>query len=156
MTNDVVKCLEHISQAYEGAIYTCLHSAIEELVKRCKLCNRTARLVQEVEQLKAMIPVTKQDALERCLAGIEAVPCQSPEEAGLLPVLFVVACETDDPNHVAIVMQRLDVLEAHIGLGNIHSAVILLREILDRRARGRKRNDWRNLLAASSWDLIIT
>ncbi|KAL2205796.1 hypothetical protein CC79DRAFT_1357824 [Sarocladium strictum] len=156
MTNDVVKCLEHISQAYEGAIYTCLHSTIEELVKRCKVYDRNKTMVREVEQLKAMIPVTKQDALERCLAGIQAVPCQSPEEAGLLPVLFVVACETDDPNHVAIVMQRLNVLEAHIGLGNIHSAVILLREILDRRARGRKRNDWRNLLAASSWDLIIT
>ncbi|RDL38692.1 uncharacterized protein BP5553_03032 [Venustampulla echinocandica] len=149
MTQETVGRLEHVSRAYESAVYACLHSMIEELSAR----EGTAEVWEE---LRGMLPVSKEAALTGCLADIGLVPCDCPEEAGLLPVLFIVACETDSPEQMTTVLRRVTVLEAHVGLGNIRYAAALLREVWQRRIQLQRWQDWRGLLATSNWDLIIT
>jgi hypothetical protein len=108
------------------------------------------------EEFCSMLPVSKEAAVTACLMEIGLVPCDSPEEAGLLPVLFIVACQTDNPEQMMMVLRRVTVLEAHVGLGNIQYAAALLREVWLRRMQSERWYDWRGLLATSNWDLIIT
>lgn len=149
MTSETVRQLEHVSCAYESAVHACLHSVIEELSAR----EGTAAAW---ETLQGTLPMSKEAALTGCLEAIDMVPCNCPEEAGLLPVLFIVACETDSPEQVREVLRRVAVLEAHVGLGNIRYAAAILREVWARRLRRPRWHGWRNLLATSNWDLIIT
>ncbi|KAB5566306.1 fungal-specific transcription factor domain-containing protein [Coniochaeta sp. 2T2.1] len=150
MTQETIARLVHVSRAYENAVHACLHSVIEELSAR-------EGAEQEVwEGLRAMLPVGKEAALTGCIDDIRLVPCDSPEEAGLLPVLFIVACETDSPEQMMTVLQRVTVLEAHVGLGNIRYAAALLREVWSRRMQLQQWHGWRGLLATTNWDLIIT
>ena len=150
MTVNTVARLEHVSRAYENAVHACLHSVVEEL------SSREVAAVEAWEQLRVMLPVSKEVALAGCIADINLVPCDSPEEAGLLPLLFIVACETDRPEQMMTVLQRVTVLEAHVGLGNIRYVAALLREVWSRRMQLRRWYGWRGLLATTNWDLIIT
>ncbi|KAB5582955.1 fungal-specific transcription factor domain-containing protein [Coniochaeta sp. 2T2.1] len=153
MTQETIARLEHVSRAYENAVHACLHSVIEELSAR----EGTQQEVWDHwDGLRGMLPVSKEAALTGCIDDIRLVPCDSPEEAGLLPVLFIVACETDSPEQMMTVLQRVTVLEAHVGLGNIRYAAALLREVWSRRMQLRQWHGWRGLLATTNWDLIIT
>jgi hypothetical protein len=149
MTPETVQRLGHVSSAYKSAVHACLHSVVEELSAR----QETA---PAWETIRRTLPVSKEVALTGCLEDIDLVPCNCPEEAGLLPVLFIVACETDSPEQVRAVLRRVAVLEAHVGLGNIRYAAALLREVWARRMRRPRWHGWRRLLATSNWDLIIT
>ncbi|KAK1255700.1 hypothetical protein MKX07_007959 [Trichoderma sp. CBMAI-0711] len=106
--------------------------------------------------LHALLPMTKADALTECLAAVARVPLGCPEEAGLLPLLFIVACETNRPEQAREALQRVEALGSHIGLGNVRCASALLNQVWKRRSEQRNFSDWRGLLAKAKWDLIIT
>ena len=141
MTQDTTVRLEHVARAYESAITACMLSIIDE----------TPGLT---DGLRDVLP-SKEAALTDCLSHIDHVPCNSPEEAGLLPLLFIVACETNNVEQMRTVQRRVAILETHVGLGNIRSAATLLRQIW----LGREQSpctDWRTVLELSDWDLITT
>ncbi|KAH6607066.1 hypothetical protein Trco_003379 [Trichoderma cornu-damae] len=106
--------------------------------------------------LHALLPVAKAQALTDCLAAVARVPLGCPEEAGLLPLLFIVGCETDRQDEAKEVLLRVKALGSHIGLGNVRCASALLKQVWYRRAAQRDFRDWRGLLATVKWDLIIT
>ncbi|KAL7813403.1 fungal-specific transcription factor domain-containing protein [Trichoderma gracile] len=106
--------------------------------------------------LHALLPMTKADALTECLAAVARVPLGCPEEAGLLPLLFIVACETSRPEQAREALQRVELLGSHIGLGNVRCASALLNQVWMRRSKQVNFSDWRGLLADAKWDLIIT
>ncbi|KAL6856559.1 fungal-specific transcription factor domain-containing protein [Trichoderma novae-zelandiae] len=106
--------------------------------------------------LHALLPTTKADALTECLAAVARVPLGCPEEAGLLPLLFIAACETNRPDQAREALQRVEALGSHIGLGNVKCASALLNQVWKRRSTQGSFSDWRGLLAKAKWDLIIT
>lgn len=106
--------------------------------------------------LHALLPAAKAEALTDCLAAVARVPLGSPEEAGLLPLLFIVACETSRQDQAKEAVARVEALGNHIGLGNVRCASMLLRQIWYRRSTQGHFHDWRGLLAKVKWDLIIT
>ncbi|KAL7948069.1 fungal-specific transcription factor domain-containing protein [Trichoderma barbatum] len=106
--------------------------------------------------LHALLPVEKAEAVTDCLAAVARVPLGCPEEAGLLPLLFIIACETNRQDQAKEALQRVEALGSHIGLGNVRCASMLLKQIWLRRSTQRDFHDWRGLLAKVKWDLIIT
>ncbi|RFU76392.1 c6 transcription factor [Trichoderma arundinaceum] len=106
--------------------------------------------------LHALLPAAKAEALTDCLAAVARVPLGCPEEAGLLPLLFIVACETGRQDQAKEALQRVEALGSHIGLGNVRCASMLLKQVWYRRSTQRDFHDWRGLLAKVKWDLIIT
>ncbi|KAL9488020.1 hypothetical protein ACSS6W_000297 [Trichoderma asperelloides] len=164
-----------IAEAYYCAIIACIHAVLEVVAEREAAAAVPPMTMTEERfqfgspplqpssqafidwaSLHALLPVAKADALTECLAGIARVPLGAPEEAGLLPLLFIVACETtrEDQAHEALL--RVEALGSHIGLGNVRCASELLKQVWLRRSTHRDFHDWRGLLAQLQWDLIIT
>ncbi|PTB44890.1 hypothetical protein M441DRAFT_130997 [Trichoderma asperellum CBS 433.97] len=164
-----------IAEAYYCAIIACIHAVLEVVAEREAAAAISPMAMAEEQfqfgspplqpssqtfidwaSLHALLPIAKADALTECLAGIARVPLGAPEEAGLLPLLFIVACETtrEDQAHEALL--RVEALGSHIGLGNVRCASELLKQVWLRRSTQRDFHDWRGLLAQLQWDLIIT
>ena len=152
MSATTIRHLESVADAYQCAVLACLHAAIDNAAERDVMGRHDA----EWAALHEMVPISKAAALTECLEAISSVPLGCPEEAGLLPLLFIVACETDRPDQTAESIQRVEALGSHIGLGNVRCTSELLRKVWSFRARSPARHDWRNLLALTQWDLIIT
>lgn len=154
MTQETTARLENVARAYECAIHVCLHSVLDQLLT--KSGDVGGPCGSALTALKATLPVAKAASITACLTEISRVPCNSPEEAGLLPLLFIVACETDSAEESAVALERVGVLDAHVGFGNIQSTAALLGEVWTQRKQFNRALDWRTLLASSNWDLIIT
>ncbi|GFP52880.1 hypothetical protein TASIC1_0002006400 [Trichoderma asperellum] len=164
-----------IAEAYYCAIIACIHAVLEVVAER-EAATAVSPMTMTEEQfqfgspplqpssqafidwasLHALLPVAKADALTECLAGIARVPLGAPEEAGLLPLLFIVACETSREDQAHEALLRVEALGSHIGLGNVRCASELLKQVWLRRSTQRDFHDWRGLLAQLQWDLIIT
>lgn len=152
MTDTTVFQLREVASAYENAIFTCLHAA----VKRMKDRGFTS-VVERVEWdvIQSYIPVSKAEATMRCLKAINNVLPGSPEEGGLLPLLFIVACETGSVDQAMEALRRMQMLEQHTGLGNIRSASALVRQVWDHKTL-EGLPDWRELLKDSPFELITS
>lgn len=168
-----------IAEAYYCAVIACIHAVLEVLAEREAAAAAEAivspmTMTEEQFQfespqfqpssqpfvdwasLHALLPMAKADALTECLAGIARVPLGAPEEAGLLPLLFIVAVETTREEQAQEALVRVEALGCHIGLGNVQCASDLLKEVWRRRSTQPDFHDWRGLLAQLQWDLIIT
>ncbi|KAL7956373.1 fungal-specific transcription factor domain-containing protein [Trichoderma compactum] len=170
----------HIAEAYRCAVIACIHAALEILAERERGGVVYSPLVPMEElslqsdwqpqstipisipiridwaSLHALLPVEKAEALTDCLAAVARVPLGCPEEAGLLPLLFIVACETQRQDQAKEALLRVEALGSHIGLGNVRCAQMLLKQVWARKSVQRDFHDWRGLLAKVKWDLIIT
>ncbi|UKZ74418.1 hypothetical protein TrVFT333_002086 [Trichoderma virens FT-333] len=167
----------HIAEAYRCAVIACIHAVLEILEKRerdgvvysppmpMELSFQTQLQLQSQStipipidwaSLHALLPVEKPEALTDCLAAVARVPLGCPEEAGLLPLLFIVACETERQDQAKEALLRVEALGSHIGLGNVKCASMLLKQVWIRKSQQRDFHDWRGLLAKVKWDLIIT
>ncbi|KAK4080853.1 transcriptional regulator family: Fungal Specific TF [Trichoderma harzianum] len=170
----------HIAEAYRCAVIACIHAALEILAER----ERDGAIYSPLEpmeelslqsqlqstipipisipipidwaSLHALLPVEKAEALTDCLAAVARVPLGCPEEAGLLPLLFIVACETNLQDQAKEALLRVEALGSHIGLGNVRCASLLLKEVWAKKSVQKDFHDWRGLLAKVKWDLIIT
>ncbi|QYS92992.1 hypothetical protein H0G86_000382 [Trichoderma simmonsii] len=172
----------HIAEAYRCAVIACIHAALEILAER----ERDSAIYSPLEpmeelslqsqlqpqstipipihipipidwaSLHALLPVEKAEALTDCLAAVARVPLGCPEEAGLLPLLFIVACETNLQDQAKEALLRVEALGSHIGLGNVRCASLLLKEVWAKKSVQKDFHDWRGLLAKVKWDLIIT
>ncbi|KAK4071059.1 transcriptional regulator family: Fungal Specific TF [Trichoderma aggressivum f. europaeum] len=170
----------HIAEAYRCAVIACIHAALEILAEREREGAVYSPLVPMEElslhsqlqpqstiplhiptpidwaSLHALLPVEKAEALTDCLAAVARVPLGCPEEAGLLPLLFIIACETQVQDQAKEALVRVEALGSHIGLGNVRCAQMLLKQVWARKSVQRDFHDWRGLLAKVKWDLIIT
>ncbi|KAM0472241.1 hypothetical protein ACHAPX_008923 [Trichoderma viride] len=164
-----------IAEAYYCAVIACIHAILEVVAER-EAAAAVSPMTMTEEQfqfgssqfqsssqpfidwasLHALLPMSKADALTECLAGIARVPLGAPEEAGLLPLLFIVAVETTREDQAQEALVRVEALGCHIGLGNVQCASDLLKEVWLRRSTQPNFHDWRGLLAQLQWDLIIT
>ncbi|PTB70239.1 hypothetical protein BBK36DRAFT_1173612 [Trichoderma citrinoviride] len=174
MSASTIENSSHIAEAYRCAVIACIHAVLElqaerEAEREAKRERNGAFQAQAASQaqaqpmmsinwvyLHALLPTTKADALTKCLAAVARVPLGCPEEAGLLPLLFIVACETNRPDQAREALQRVEALGSHIGLGNVKCASALLNQVWKRRSEQGNFSDWRGLLAMAKWDLIIT
>lgn len=164
-----------IAEAYYCAVIACIHAVLEVVAEREAAAAASPMIMTEEQfqfgspqfqpssqpfidwaSLHALLPMSKADALTECLAGIARVPLGAPEEAGLLPLLFIVAVETTLESQAQEALVRVEALGCHIGLGNVQCASDLLKEVWLRRATQPNFHDWRGLLAQLQWDLIIT
>ncbi|KAL6690665.1 fungal-specific transcription factor domain-containing protein [Trichoderma pleuroticola] len=169
----------HIAEAYRCAVIACIHAVLEILAERereamysplvpMEELSLHSQLQPELQpqstvpipidwaSLHALLPVEKAEALTDCLAAVARVPLGCPEEAGLLPLLFIVACETDRQDQAKEALLRVEALGSHIGLGNVRCASMLLKQVWIKKSTQRDFHDWRGLLAKVKWDLIIT
>ncbi|KAL6835903.1 fungal-specific transcription factor domain-containing protein [Trichoderma sp. SZMC 28015] len=170
----------HIAEAYRCAVIACIHAALEILAERERDATVYSPVVPMEElslqsqlqpqltipipipipidwaSLHALLPVEKAEALTDCLAAVARVPLGCPEEAGLLPLLFIVACETNRQDQAKEALLRVEALGSHIGLGNVRCASLLLKEVWAKKSVQKDFHDWRGLLAKVKWDLIIT
>lgn len=164
-----------IAEAYYCAVIANIHAILEVVAER-EAAAAVSPMTMTEEQLQfgsppfqplsqpyvdwaslhALLPMAKADALTECLAGIARVPLGAPEEAGLLPLLFIVACETTREDQAQEALLRVEALGNHIRLGNVRCASDLLKEVWLRRSTQPNFHDWRGLLAQLQWDLIIT
>ncbi|PTB79861.1 hypothetical protein M440DRAFT_1347331, partial [Trichoderma longibrachiatum ATCC 18648] len=174
MKPSTIENSSHIAEAYRCAVIACIHAVLELLAEReangansssqsdptsldlSLQSESLSQLSMNWVYLHALLPMTKDDALTECLAAVARVPLGCPEEAGLLPLLFIVACETNRPAQAQEALQRVEALGSHIGLGNVKCASALLNQVWKRRSKQRNFSDWRGLLAKANWDLIIT
>ncbi|EHK42684.1 hypothetical protein TRIATDRAFT_300776 [Trichoderma atroviride IMI 206040] len=164
-----------IAEAYYCAVIACIHAVLEVVAEREAAAAASPMIMTEEQfqfgssqfqpssqpfidwaSLHALLPMSKADALTECLAGIARVPLGAPEEAGLLPLLFIVAVETTRESQAQEALVRVEALGCHIGLGNVQCASDLLKQVWQRRATQPNFHDWRGLLAQLQWDLIIT
>ncbi|KAK1252285.1 hypothetical protein MKX08_003472 [Trichoderma sp. CBMAI-0020] len=164
-----------IAEAYYCAIIACIHAILDVVAERDAAAAASPMIMTEEQfqfgsrqfqsssqpfidwaSLHALLPMSKADALTECLAGIARVPLGAPEEAGLLPLLFIVAVETTREDQAQEALLRVEALGCHIGLGNVQCASDLLKQVWLRRATQPNFHDWRGLLAQLQWDLIIT
>lgn len=166
-----------IAEAYYCSVIACIHAVLEVVAEReaaAAAAVSPMTMTEELPQfgsppfqspsqpfidwasLHALLPIAKAEAITECLAGIARVPLGAPEEAGLLPLLFIVACETTREDQAREALLRVEALGSHIGLGNVRCASDLLKEVWLRRSTQRDFHDWRGLLAQLQWDLIIT
>ena len=106
------------------------------------------------DDLRKMLPVSKDDALADCLRSISMIPTGTPEEPGLLPLLFIISCVTESPEQTWAVLKRVEVLSVNFCLGNMNNVGAFVHEIWWRRVQMGHWHDWRGLLARSKWDLI--
>ncbi|KAL7916524.1 fungal-specific transcription factor domain-containing protein [Trichoderma velutinum] len=169
----------HIAEAYRCAVIACIHAVLEILAERERdgaiysppvpmelslqsqlqpqlQSQSTIPIPIDWASLHALLPVEKAEALTDCLAAVARVPLGCPEEAGLLPLLFIVACETNRRDQAKEALLRVEALGSHIGLGNVRCANMLLQQVWKRKSEQRDFHDWRGLLAKVKWDLIIT
>jgi hypothetical protein len=157
----------HIAEAYRCAVIACIHAVLEIVAERpvppVELQSHYEYQSQlppsqpiDWASLHALLPVAKAEALTGCLAAVARVPVGDPEEAGLLPLLFIVACETTRQDQAKEALLRVEALGSHIGLGNVRCASALLKQVWYKRSTQRDFHDWRGLLAKVKWDLIIT
>ncbi|KAL7928470.1 fungal-specific transcription factor domain-containing protein [Trichoderma chlorosporum] len=165
----------YIAEAYRCAVIASIHAVLEILEERegdgalnpplvplelslqpQSQMQSTTPISIDWASLHALLPVEKAEALTDCLAAVARVPLGCPEEAGLLPLLFIVACETNRQDQAKEALLRVEALGSHIGLGNVKCADMLLKEVWVRKSQQQNFHDWRGLLAKVKWDLIIT
>lgn len=160
MGMSTIKNSTTIAEAYYCAVIACIHAALEVVAEREAAASPQLQTSSQPfidwASLHALLPMHKADALTECLAGIARVPLGAPEEAGLLPLLFIVAVETTREDQAQEALVRVEALGCHIGLGNVQCASDLLKEVWLRRETQPNFHDWRGLLAQLQWDLIIT
>lgn len=125
MTKDTLSGLRHISFAFENCIVLCLHSIIGEFASQ----GATDTAFEEWREIAEMLPLSKNDALQVCVKEIQAVPTDNQVEAGLLPLLVVVASESRDAEQIRVAIQRVKHLSGSIGMGNQRKASYLLQSV---------------------------
>ncbi|KAF4945056.1 hypothetical protein FSARC_14529, partial [Fusarium sarcochroum] len=81
------KSLQHVAQAFESCLLVCLHSIIEDKLKTSHVDESN----RSWTDLSDMLPGSKEEALQDCIREMDLVPMDGHVEAGLLPLLFVVA-----------------------------------------------------------------
>ncbi|KAF4458443.1 hypothetical protein FALBO_14823 [Fusarium albosuccineum] len=150
MTFGTAEGLQHVAQAFESCLLVCLHSIIEDSAQS----SRDADPGSYWEEISHMLPTSKQEALQACIREIDLVPMDGSVEAGLLPLLFVVACESHDFDESLAAIQRVDRLGSNIGIGNQCYAGVLVREIWTHRLQHHE-GSWRDFLKTSDWKNII-
>ncbi|KAF4995841.1 hypothetical protein FDECE_12673 [Fusarium decemcellulare] len=150
MTFGTAEGLQHVAQAFESCLLVCLHSIIEESTRS----SPDADLGSSWEEIRCLLPTSKQEALQACIREIDLVPMDGSVEAGLLPLLFVVACESHDFDESLAAIQRVDRLGNNIGIGNQCYAGVLVREIWTHRLQHHEKS-WRDFLKTSDWKNII-
>lgn len=152
MPLETAESLQHVAQAFESSLLICLHSIVENGLQH----GGNDKPGSQWDHTVGVLPASKEEALERCIREIDLVPLDGQVEAGFLPLLFVVACETNDLGQSLAAIQRVDRLGTNIGIGNQCYAGVLVREIWAHRLRQDK-SSWRDFLKNSDWkDLILT
>ena len=146
MTADALANLWHVSDGLEACVLVCLHSILDDLAVKDRLS------VHELSDIRQKLPFSKSEALERCIQSTQAVPSGDQVEAGLLPLLFVITCETEVPELRLEMAARVHNLANNFGIGNQRIASIILRQICLRKVVPYSRA-WQN----AKWkDLILT
>lgn len=128
MTSDTLTSLQHVAEGLANCILVCLHLALDEFASSGDLST------MELDELHQTLPTSKPEALQRCYKSTQAVPYHNQVEAGLLPLLFVIACETEIPELRLEMIARIDNLANSFGIGNQRNASILVRQICMRSA----------------------
>ena len=143
--------LIHIARAYEHAIFAYLHSVIDDLAAGD--INHLALW----QDLHAQIPASRSAAIADCLKEMDEVPVNSPEEPGLLPLLFIISCIAENAEDTWVILNRVKLLATNFCLGNMNSISSFLGEIWSRRMDSTQSDavGWRKLLANSKWDLML-
>ena len=143
--------LVNVASEYENICFAYLSQVLSDIA------NRDYRQgTPEPAFLHSLVPMEKAVALEDVLEAASCVPTGSPEEPGLLPLLFLSACISDNPDQIWMALHRVKMLAANFGLGNMHSIHLVLQEIWTRRVHQRDWNDWRGLLDVCNWDLLAS
>lgn len=155
--------LIYVARAYESAILAYLHSVIDSLAERDRVAENNKNHQGPLcfwQGLHDLVPSTKEQAVADCIVEILQVPVGAPEEPGLLPLLFIVACIAESPEETWIVLERVEGLAVNFRLGNMDFIGAFVREVWRQRvfAAGSVgcRIGWRELLARSKWDLMLS
>lgn len=155
MSEPALKRLSDVALAYERTNLAYLHLLMETLAQKCwSASHEHVRLV--LASLRDTIPTSKEEAISGCLEAASRVPIGTPEEAGLLPPLFIAACLTECPDQTWFTLERAEGIASTIGVGNMHRVTAVIRELWVRRVQLGGWRDWRSLITRSNWDLIVT
>lgn len=152
MTVTTLRHIQHVAEAYKNVVLIAIHAAIDTIAER----RPATGLDLHWQSLRDLLPSTKGDALADCLQAISLVPMGCPEEAGLLPLLFLIICETTRADQTCEALQRVEGVVNSTGLGNVRYTGALLKQVSKRKAALDGWHDWRGLLAKARWDLIIS
>lgn len=139
--------LNAIANGYRNALLVYAHRILDSI---SEIQMDDASLLR-CRRIRHSLPLTKDEAISACLGSIMSVPDHTPHAVGLCPLLFIIATETRDENEFGTCLQRLDRLWRSTFLGNIRTAVNLLRMV-----QQGKSHHWRALLRLQKWDLIVS
>ena len=138
--------VRHIAQAYRNAVVAYLHM----ILNRIEGHETSIELMLQTVGMRTLLATTKEDALSACVQEMQCVPDDQSCAVGLVPLLFIVASETRNLTEFNIGTQRLTRVFQTACLGNIVPTLELLHE-----TRRTKTRDWREVLKAFHWDLIV-
>lgn len=138
--------------AYKNAITVHLHSIADFMQES----ETNGLSVYQHGQLCHSISVSKADAARRCLSSISLIPNGHPCQPGLLPILFIVACEADCLTEFEAAFERIVKLEENVGLGNIQMARTILEKVKESKLLPGIQRNWRCTLRESNFDLIVS
>lgn len=151
MSSQSIGRLIHIARAYEATVYAYLHSTIDELAREDSFCHDDGLW----PELYRLIPIGRSKATANCYQEISSVPVGCPEEPGLLPLLFIISCISENAEQTWVAFKRVESLAANFCLGNMNFIREFVFEIWSRRVKSSDWSDWRKLLADFKWDLIL-
>lgn len=146
-TREMISCLDHIASAYKNVLITYIHIILDVVETNAS----TFELMLESLAIRSLLTMTKREAISACLRDIMSVPESSSCAVGLVPLLFVVATESRDRAECDAASQRLHDMLKTACLGNIASALELLKA-----TQALNVADWRQILKGFGWDLIVT
>ncbi|KAJ9294270.1 transcriptional regulator family: Fungal Specific TF [Paecilomyces variotii] len=157
ITPSILSRLELVALSFRYAAFIYLHSVLERTVSQ-----HPHALPIPIQT--TLVPITKLDAIQRCLALIEtaAIDDHCEYSAFAFP-LFMAGCETEDAAQQAFVLQCLDQLEQNFGIGNVGRAKGLLRRVWGWEVQGDSheegtetvRRHWLDVLENAGWELIM-
>ena len=137
--------LGHIASAYKSAVLIYLHVILDTVNT-----STSDELMLQCLGMRTLLGSSKPEAVSACFQDIMRVPEDETCVVGLVPLLFIVASESENDGEFAAASQRLRGILGTACLGNIGPAL----ELLDMTRQDRA--EWRGTLKDFGWDLIVT
>jgi hypothetical protein len=147
LPTETIRLLDKVASAYRNVLIAYSHNILDVVQKYSK--NDESLL--ECHWIRTLLLRTKHEAISCCMRDISSVPEDSNSAIGLAPILFIVATETHNSTEFEMAAARFSRLEKTSRLGNLNTARELLKMIKQDSTK-----DWRHVLRACNWDLIIS
>lgn len=157
ITPAILSRLEIGAHSFRYAAFIYLHSVLERLALQHPQSLPTPNP-------STLVPITKLDAIQRCLSLVETTPLTNHcEYSAFAFPLFIAGCESEDVTQQIFVLQSLDKLEQNFGIGNVGRAKELLRRVWGwdinesnpKGTEGMVKRHWLDVLEDTGWDLIM-